>query len=433
MTMARVNLWGRQIGAVVWDAERELGVFQYTDDFVKSGFKVSPITMPPSSAPYSFPGIAGSFRGLPGLLADCLPDKFGHRVIDAWLATQGRLPGSMNPVERLCYIGQRAMGALEFEPTTGTAKAIDQSVNIAALTKLANEVLTQREVLVGQLGDKHDAHALQDILRVGTSAGGARAKALLAWNPSTGEFRSGQLEVGSGFEHWLLKFDGIGNNSDKELSDPQGYGRIEYAYHLMAMDAGIEMTRCRLHHEGGRSHFMTKRFERTQTGKKLHMQSLAALCHYDYDDPASYSYEQAMLTIRQISSQLAEDCQQQFARAVFNVVARNQDDHVKNIAFLMNSKGLWVLSPAFDVVYAWNPNGAYTGAHQMSINGKRDNFVLEDLLALASSAGIKAAKAKQIIERVTASVKRWPQFAEQAGVEPVRSEQIANAHRVLLK
>ncbi|MGJ8690785.1 MAG: type II toxin-antitoxin system HipA family toxin [Gammaproteobacteria bacterium] len=433
MTMARVNLWGRQIGAVVWDAERELGVFQYTDDFVKSGFKVSPITMPPNSAPYSFPGIAESFRGLPGLLADCLPDKFGHRVIDAWLATQGRLPGSMNPVERLCYIGQRAMGALEFEPTTGTAKTIDQSVNIAALTKLANEVLTQREVLVGQLGEKHDAHALQDILRVGTSAGGARAKALLAWNPSTGEFRSGQLKVGSGFEHWLLKFDGIGNNSDKELSDPQGYGRIEYAYHLMAMDAGIEMTRCRLHHEGGRSHFMTKRFERTETGKKLHMQSLAALCHYDYDDPASYSYEQAMLTIRQISSELAKDCQQQFARAVFNVVARNQDDHVKNIAFLMNSTGQWVLSPAFDVVYAWNPNGAYTGAHQMSINGKRDNFVLEDLLALASSAGIKAAKAKQVIERVIASVKRWPQFAEQAGVEPVRSKQIANAHRVLIK
>ncbi len=432
MTIARVNLWGRQIGAVYWDSDRELGVFQYTDDFADSGIKISPITMPPSNVPYSFPAIAESFKGLPGLLADCLPDKFGHRVIDAWLATQGRLPGSMNPVERLCYIGQRAMGALEFEPTSGVSKAVDRSVDIAALTTLANKVLSQRGELAGQLGNKQDAHALQDILRVGTSAGGARAKALLAWNPNTGEFRSGQLDCEDGFEQWLLKFDGVGNNSDKELADPQGYGRIEYAYHLMAKDAGIEMTPCRLHHEGGRSHFMTQRFERTKSGKKLHMQSLAALCHYDYNDPASYSYEQAMLTIRQISVQVAKDCQQQFARAVFNVVARNQDDHVKNIAFLMNPKGEWVLSPAFDVVYAWNPNGAYTGAHQMSINGKRDKFVLEDLLILAAAAGIKAAKAKQIIKRVINSVALWPDFAEQAGVEYEHNELITKAHRLHL-
>jgi len=363
------------------------------------------------------------------LLADSLPDKFGHRVIDAWLATQGRLPGSMNPVERLCYIGQRGMGALEFEPSSVTGKSGDRSADIAALTKLANRLVDQRSELGGQLGGEYDAEALQDILRVGTSAGGARAKVLLAWNPDTGEFRTGPLDAGSGFEHWLLKFDGISNNSDKELADPQGYGRIEYAYYLMAREAGIEMMPCRLHDEGARSHFMTQRFDRTLAGKKLHMQSLAALCHFDYDDPASYSYEQAMLAIRQISAQVTRDCQQQFLRAVFNIVARNQDDHVKNIAFLMNSEGKWKLSPAFDVAYAWNPKGAYTGVHQMSVNGKRDNFFLDDLLALARSGGIKPAKAKQMIDQVMVTVQRWDEFAREAKVEEGRIKQIANAQR----
>lgn len=430
MTMARVNMWGRQIGAVVWDEERALGVFQYTEEFAASGIKVSPITMPPATAPYSFPGIAESFKALPGLLADSLPDKFGHRVIDAWLATQGRLPGSMNPVERLCYIGPRGMGALEFEPSSAVGKSNDRPVDIAALTKLANRVVDQRSELAGHLGGDFDAEALQDILRVGTSAGGARAKALLAWNPVTGEFKTGQLDASSGFEHWLLKFDGISNNSDKELADPQGYGRIEYAYHLMARAAGIEMMPCRLHDEGGRSHFMTQRFDRTATGKKLHMQSLAALCHFDYDDPASYSYEQAMLTIRQISAQVSKDCQQQFLRAVFNIVARNQDDHVKNIAFIMNSEGKWALSPAFDVAYAWNPKGAYTGVHQMSVNAKRDNFTMDDLLALARAAGIKPNKAKQLVEQVIQAVKRWEEFAQEAGVAQKRIRQIQNAFRL---
>jgi len=338
----------------------------------------------------------------------------------------------MNPVERLCYIGPRGMGALEFEPSSAVGKSTDRPVDIAALTKLANRVVDQRSELAGHLGGDFDAEALQDILRVGTSAGGARAKALLAWNPDTGEFRTGQLDASSGFEHWLLKFDGISNNSDKELADPQGYGRIEYAYCLMARDAGIEMMPCRLHDEGGRSHFMTQRFDRTHTGKKLHMQSLAALCHYDYDDPASYSYEQAMLAIRQISAQVTEDCEQQFLRTVFNIVARNQDDHVKNIAFLMNSQGIWKLSPAFDVAYAWNPKGAYTGVHQMSVNGKRDNFVLDDLLALARSGSIKPTKAKQMIEQVMVAVQRWDGFARVAGVEEGRIEQIAKARRLTL-
>lgn len=430
MTMARVNMWGRQIGAVVWDEERALGVFQYTEEFAASGIKVSPITMPPATAPYSFPGIAESFKALPGLLADSLPDKFGHRVIDAWLATQGRLPGSMNPVERLCYIGPRGMGALEFEPSNAASKSADRTVDISALTKLANRVVDQRSELAGHLGGEFDAEALQDILRVGTSAGGARAKALLAWNPVTGEFRTGQLDASSGFEHWLLKFDGISNNSDKELADPQGYGRIEFAYHLMARAAGIEMMPCRLHDEGGRSHFMTQRFDRTATGKKLHMQSLAALCHFDYDDPASYSYEQAMLTIRQISAQVPKDCQQQFLRAVFNIIARNQDDHVKNIALIMNSEGKWTLSPAFDLAYAWNPKGAYTGEHQMSVNAKRDHFTMDDLLALARAAGIKPTRAKQLVEQVTQAVMGWEGFAKEAGVAQERVRQIQNAFRL---
>ena len=428
---AAVRLWGRTIGAVVWDDERELGVFEYDDAFRHSGIEVSPITMPLSQGIYQLPQLKGSFSNLPGLVADSLPDKFGNRLIDAWLAAEGRKPNSMNPVERLCYIGRRGMGALEFEPTVGPQADNDSHVDVAALTKLANKVLSQRGELAGLLdGSTEDQDHLQNILRVGTSAGGARAKALLLWNRTTGEFRSGQLAGPEGFEHWLLKFDGISNNRDRELADPQGFGRLEYAYYLMARDAGIDMKECRLHEEGGRAHFMTRRFDRTDAGKKIHMLSLGGLCHYDYNDPSSYSYEQAMQAIRQICENPIKDAEQQLLRASLNVIARNQDDHVKNIAFLMNPQGQWWLSPAFDVAYSYNPQGKFTAQHQMSINGKRDGFVLEDLMALATLGGIKPRRARILIRQVRDSVDNWPAYVEAAGVDAQMAAQVRQTHRL---
>ena len=428
---ALVKLWGRTIGAVTWQEDRACAIFEYETHFQQSGIEVSPITMPIRQAIYQFPELRSSFSGLPGLVADSLPDKFGHRLIDAWLASQGRQPGSMNPVERLCYIGRRGMGALEFEPATGPQDDLDSGIDVGALTALANTVLSQRGELSGMInGSAEDQAQLQNILRVGTSAGGARAKALLLWNRSTGEFRSGQLAGPDGFEHWLLKFDGIHDNRDRELADPLGYGRLEYAYYLMAVAAGIQMKECRLHEEGGRAHFMTRRFDRTDDGKKIHMLTLAALCHYDYNDPLSYSYEQAMLAIRQICENPIQDAEQQFLRAVFNVMARNQDDHVKNITFLMDPSGRWRLSPAYDVAYAYNPDGAFTRRHQMSINGKRDQFVMDDLTALAVAGAIKPARAKKLVRQVRDSLDGWSGYIAAARVDEQMAEGARHAHRL---
>ena len=429
MTDARVILWGRDIGAVTWLDDRSIGVFQYVPEFVGSGIDPSPLTMPLDPSPYEFPALPRTtFRGLPGLLADSLPDRFGNAVIDAWLAAQNRVAASFNPVERLCYTGVRGMGALEYQPAILGPSTESHRLEVAKLVELSNRILTERSALTGAFTND-DTEAFQDILRVGTSAGGARAKAVLAWNPQTDEFRSGQLETGDGFEHWLIKFDGISNNRDKELADPQGYGLIEYAYSLMATNGGIEMSDCRLHHEGGRSHFMTRRFDRTPTGGKRHMQSLAALAHFDYNNPAAYSYEQAIQVIRKLDLTM-HDRRQQFLRAVFNVVARNHDDHVKNIAFLMNRRGEWRLAPAFDVCYAYDPAGRWTGRHQMSLNGKRDRFTRADLIALAATAGIKRRSADELIDRTITTVRRWPAFAASADVPEQRAHRIARTHRL---
>jgi serine/threonine-protein kinase HipA len=296
---------------------------------------------------------------------------------------------------------------------------------------LANQILDERARLGGVFSGEDDHEAINDLLRVGTSAGGARAKAILSWNPETNEFRSGQVDAGTGFEHWLMKFDGITSNQDTEIATPKGYGKIEYAYHLMAVEAGIEMTACRLHHEGGRSHFMTKRFDRSIKGGKRHMQSLGAIAHYDYKQPASYSYEQAVQVIRRIGLP-RKDMDQQILRAIFNVVGRNCDDHVKNIAFLMNRRGEWRLSPAFDISYAWNSSGEWTSRHQMSVNGKRDRFEREDLLALANVADIKKARANQMIDRVIEAVRLWPDFAKKAGVADARVMEIQTNQRTNL-
>ena len=428
MTDASVNLWGRRIGAVSWDAERGSGVFQYDPRFAAAGIELAPFVMPAREAPYAFTALGReAFKGLPGLLADVLPDEFGNRLIDVWLATSGLRIETFSPVDRLCYIGSRGMGALEFKPAISRAGRRGE-VEVAHLVDLANRVLASRLQLHGKLAGADDRTAIEDILTVGASAGGARAKALLAWNRHTGEFRSGQVDAIKGFEHWILKFDGVGDQRDRELADPQGYGNIEYAYHRMAQDAGIIMSECRLHHEGGRSHFMTRRFDRDAAGRKLHMQSLGALRHFDYTQPGAYAYEQAMETIYQLELGMAA-LEQQYRRTAFNIVARNQDDHVKNISFLMERDGKWRLSPAYDVAYSYNPDGIWTGKHQMSVAGKRDNFERKDLLRFAEISGIRRAAAGRIIDEVATVVANWPQYAAEAGVPQSNIPRIGRTHR----
>ena len=430
MNDAKVLLWGSVIGAISWIDEREIGVFQYAPDFLGSGIRISPLMMPLNEFPYEFPALAkNTFRGLPGLLADSLPDKFGNAIIDAWLASQGRTAASFNPVERLCYIGKRGMGALEFEPSTVGSITREKEIELGKLVKLINKILDQRSSLKGVLSGVDDHRVMEDILRVGTSAGGARAKAILAWNPKTKEFRSGQLDLKLGFQHWLLKFDGITNNRDKEIADPLGYGKIEYAYHLIAVDIGIDMTKCRLHHEGGRSHFMTKRFDRTENGGKLHMQTLGAIAHYDYNQAGSYSYEQAIQIMKRLGL-TREGLEQQVLRTYFNIIGRNQDDHVKNIAFLMDRGSNWCLSPAYDLTYSWNPDGDWTNQHQMSVNNKRENFNRDDLVSLAMIAGIKKHMADDMIDHVISVFNKWPEYAISAGVASEQIDKINSSLRL---
>ncbi len=427
---AEVLLWGRRIGAVLIEDGLDVASFQYDPDFVSSGIQVSPLSMPLANQVYRFSELpVRSFHGLPGLLADSLPDRFGNALINAWLATQGRSPESFDAVERLCYTGARGMGALEFKPATGPAQRAAVKIEVDKLVELASLILGDRQQLRASLAEPERQEAMQQILRVGTSAGGARAKALIAWNPGTDEVRSGQVEAGSGFQHWLLKFDGVENNRDKELNDPKGYTTIEYAYSLMARDAGIHMSECRMLEEGGRRHFMTRRFDRSEGGKKLHMQSLGALAHLDYNDAGAHSYEQALLVIRRLDLGM-EAIEQQFRRMVFNVVARNQDDHVKNIAFLMNKAGHWQLSPAFDVTYSYNPEGEWTGRHQMSINGKRDDFSREDFRACARSCSMQRGRADEILDEVRSVVGSWRDYAGQADVLASIVASVARAHRL---
>ena len=428
--IAEVKLWGRTIGAVSLVEGREVAAFEYDADFARSGIELSPPVMPLSERVYEFPALPrNTFHGLPGLLADSLPDRFGNTLIDAWLATQGRTPESFNAVERLCYTGSRGMGALEFAPAMGPKPRKASRLEVDALVKLAGEVLAHRGDLQGHFHGAGKEQALRDILSVGTSAGGARAKAVIAWNRATNEVRSGQIAAGEGFGYWLLKFDGVTGNKDKEMEDPKGYGAIEYAYHLMAKAAGITMSECRLLEENGRRHFMTRRFDRLPDGAKLHMQSLCALAHFDFNQAGAYSYEQALLTIRQLELPMAA-VEEQFRRMAFNIVARNQDDHVKNIAFLMNQQGEWSLAPAFDVTYNYNPSGSWTAKHQMTLNAKRDGFVLADFEACAKAALMKRGRAATILNEVQTAVKRWPEFAAEAKLTDEWRNKIQKNHRL---
>lgn len=428
--IAEVQLWGRTIGAVSLAEGHEFAAFQYDREFVSSGIELAPLVMPLSERVYEFPALPrNTFHGLPGLLADSLPDKFGNALIDAWLATQGRMAGSMSAVERLCYTGARGMGALEFGPASGPLPGQATPIGIDVLVQLASEVLTHRNNLKGHFNKLGKEKWLHDILLVGTSAGGARAKAVIAWNRNTKEVRSGQVAAGDGFEYWLLKFDGVEGNRDKELDDPKGYGAIEFAYHLMAKAAGITMSECQLLEENGRRHFVTRRFDRLVGGEKLHMQSLGALAHYDFNQAGAYAYEQALLTIRRLNLPMAA-VEEQFRRMVFNIVARNQDDHVKNIAFLMNKLGEWSLAPAFDVTYSYNPTGLWTSTHQMTLNGKRDGFTLAGFEACAKGALMKRGRASMIIDEVQAAVKRWPEFAAEAILSDEWQGKIQKTHRM---
>lgn len=429
-TVAEVRLWGSRIGAVSLEDGAETAAFAYEPVFVRSGVEVAPIMMPLGPGVFSFPDLPPrSFHGLPGMLADALPDRYGNVLIDAWLATQGRSPESFNAVERLCYTGRRGMGALEFSPMAGPRRRVSSRIDIEALVSLASEVLTHRHDLRASFADEDKADALRDILSVGTSAGGARAKAVIAWNPATNEVRSGQVEAGEGFGYWLLKFDGVSGNKDKELADPKGYGAVEHAYGQMAAAAGVTVAESRLLEEGGRRHFMSKRFDRLEGGGKLHMQSLAAIAHLDFNDPVANSYEQALFTMRRMGLPM-DALEEQFRRMVFNVLARNQDDHVKNIAFLMDRGGVWRLSPAFDITWSYNPDGEWTSRHQMSINGKRDGFSFSDLEACARTASINRGHVGRIFDEVREAVMRWPAFADAVGVDAGWRDQIGATLRL---
>ena len=429
-TVAEVRLWGRRIGAVSLSEGTEVAAFEYDPEFAHSRIEVAPLVMPLAARIYTFPQLPRpAFQGLPGLLADSLPDRFGHALIDAWLASQGRAPESFNAIERLCFVGARGMGALEYAPAVREGLGRSAKLQVEGLVRLASEVLTARRDLAGSFDVARRHTALTEILRVGTSAGGARAKAVIAWNPATDEVRSGQVGAPPGFSYWLLKFDGVTGNRDKELEDPRGYTVVEYAYAKMAAAAGITMTECRLLEEGGRRHFMTRRYDRDDAGRKLHTQSLGALMHLDYNAAGANAYEQCFDAIKRLGLPM-RDLEQQFRRMAFNVVARNQDDHVKNIAFLMDKAGRWSLAPAFDVTYAYNPVGAWTARHQMTINGRRDEVSRADLRAVASVAGLKRGRADALIDEVCGAVSRWPEFAREAEVPAAMRESILAALRL---
>ena len=416
----RVKMWGTTVGYLHQDDNGMVG-FQYDEEFLKSNIEISPIKMPLSTATYTFPTLPEqTFHGLPGMVADSLPDKFGNIVINRYLESKGRTADSLSVIEKLCYTGKRGMGALEYEPSQELT-TINETVDLDALTKLASEILSEKE----QIHIEKNDNLMAQLMECGSSVGGARAKTLIAWNPETNDIRSGQINAGKGYEYWLLKFDNIKNNKDKDSRPDDGeYTKVEYAYYLMALDAGIEMSECRLYKENGSAHFMTKRFDRKGIkGEKLHMQSLCALAHMDFNSPRIYSYEEAFSVMKQLKLPYS-DFVQLFRRMVFNEYAKNYDDHTKNISFLMDKKGVWSLSPAYDITFSYRKDSIWVSAHQMLINDKSDNITKEDLLKVAEKANIKKSDAVKIIEQVISSVSKWEQFAEKSGMSEYNIKRI---------
>jgi len=427
-TLAAIKIWNHRVGAILWDESKNVGFFEFDKDFVKLPFDLSPLILPIEDARkgrrvYSFPFLNyETFKGLPGLLADSLPDKFGNQVIDAWLAQQGRSAQLFNPVDRLCYIGKRGMGALEFEPESGQLATPSNPLEIEALVQFSREVLDQRAIFKTNLQSEN---GFSDLLQVGSSAGGARAKAIVAYNPSTGEVRSGQIDGLAGYDYWLIKFDGVTNH---QLGDPKGYGNIEYAYYLMAQAAGITMMESQLKKENQRAHFMTKRFDRLNN-QKLHTQTLCGIAHFDYNMPGAYSYEQAFQIMRQMQLPYT-DMEELFRRMVFNIMARNQDDHTKNISFLMNPEGKWSLSPAYDITFAYNPSNFWLKSHQMTINGKKDDLNLTDVLTVAKNVHLK--KPTQLIQECREAIVRWGEFADAAFINSEQQAEIKGFFNLLM-
>ena len=417
---AEVWLWDRLAGAILWDESQQLGSFEFDQGFLRLGWDIAPVTMPLRQGKhlYTFPEVRrgrndafDTFKGLPGLLADMLPDKYGNQLINTWLVQNGRPTDSLNPVELLCFIGKRGVGALEIRPTLRSETGTASTLELDSLVAIANKILNTRESFQSDLSTEEQS-ALADILKIGTSAGGARAKAVIAFNPKTGEVKSGQVKAPEGFSYWLIKFDGV---HDAQFGATAGYGRVEMAYYLMALEAGIEMNESRILEENGRAHFMTKRFDRTDAGDKIHMQSLCGMRHFDFNQVGVYSYEQVFETMRMLRLSYP-DAEQMFIRMVFNVLARNCDDHTKNFAFLMDQSGKWILSPAYDICHAYRPGSLWVSSQSLQVNGKREGISDADFLEIAQKMNIK--KPEEKIDRVRKAVKRWNEFAEEARVEP---------------
>jgi len=424
ITSAFINLWDKRVGAIAWNVETGVADFEFEPSFIRAGLNIAPMKMQVYGAAgriFSFNELRDSqtFKGLPGLLADVLPDKFGNTLINAWLARAGRAENSMNPVEMLCFIGTRGMGALEFEPVVPKGNDNASKIEIDSLVTTAEAILTGRENFHANLSENEEK-ALLDILKIGTSAGGARAKAVIAYNEKTGQIRSGQAEAPEGFEHWLIKLDGV---HDSQFGVSKGYGRVEMAYHLMAVDCQIEMTACRLLEENGRAHFMTRRFDRPDGNSKLHMQSFCAMRHFDFNDVGAYSYEQLFQTMRSLRLDYPQ-AEQQYRRMVFNVLARNCDDHTKNFAFIMNKTGQWKLSPAFDVCHAYRPGSPWVSQQSLTVNGKRQRITRDDLLQVAEQMNIK--KANAIVDEIIAAIKKWPDFAAECHIDEPLKRAIEN-------
>jgi len=418
MNTAIVKIWNETVGAVAWNEKDGIASFEYSPTFKKLNWELAPLKMPLPQGPkiYSFPELRkeeystfDTFKGLPGLLADMLPDRYGNELINLWLARQGRPENSMNPVEMLCFIGKRGVGALEFEPAMLRQNTGTFSIEMESLVETAGKMLQKKEAFMTNL-KADEEKAMREILKVGTSAGGARPKAVIAYNDRTGEIRSGQTRAPIGFEHWLLKLDGV---SDVQLGSTHGYGRVEYAYYLMATDCGIEMTPCRLLEENGRAHFMTKRFDREDDATKHHIQTLCAMKHFDYNRVNSYSYEQLFQTMRELKLTYAE-AEQMFRRMVFNVIARNCDDHTKNFSFILKQGERWQLAPAYDICHAYRPGSEWVSHHALSINGKREKILREDLMTIGNS--IRNKKAKETINEISEKVRNWDYYASQADV-----------------
>ncbi len=423
---AEIWLWEKLAGAVLWDEGQQVASFEFDGGFLRSGWDISPVLMPLAQGKrlYSFPetrrgrGDAfDTFKGLPGLLADMLPDKYGNQLINAWLVQNGRPADSLNPVELLCFIGKRGVGALEIKPSLRPESTRASSLEVDSLVGIADKILNSREDFHSDLSQEDEA-ALADILKIGTSAGGARAKAVIAFDPKTGEVKSGQVKAPKGFSYWIIKFDGV---HDSQFGATAGYGRVEMAYCLMATAAGIRMNECRLLEEHGRAHFMTKRFDRTDAGEKIHMQSLCGLRHFDFNQVGFYSYEQVFETMRMLRLSYPE-AEQMFLRMVFNVLARNCDDHTKNFAFLMDRDGKWMLSPAYDICHAYRPGSLWVSAQSLMVNGKREGITDDDFLEIARKMNIK--KPLEKIGQVRMAVRKWNEFAEEVKVDALLRDSI---------